>query len=79
VLVHAEDLAHDQHHRQVVLARRHRAVGRHLEVADVDRYLAHRQARAVGLDLRLRFDRQHGRRKSRADAGARKVAAGEGS
>ncbi len=77
VFMHAEDLAHHQHHRCVGLARRRRAIRRHLEVAHRDRHLAGDEAGAVGLDRRLRDNRQHRGGKATAHRGAHEVAAAE--
>jgi hypothetical protein len=52
VLVHAEDLLHDQHRRQVPAAGGHGAVGRHLPVLHGDLHFAGREALRVGGDLR---------------------------
>jgi hypothetical protein len=64
VLVHAEDLADQQHHRQAGLALGRRPVGRHLEFADRDDHLAGHQTRRIGLDHCLRADGHHRRGKA---------------
>ena len=83
VLMHAEDLADDDHHRELGLAlglgTGSRTIRRHLEIADGHGHLARRQTVEVRLDG-LRRHGQHRRRKCRTqrrlhEAAAVKVAA----
>jgi len=76
VLVHAEDFRNHQHHRQVTLAGRRRAVGRHLEIAHGNGHRPGVQSGRVGGDG-LRSDRQHRRCKAAAHGGLNKAAATE--
>ena len=76
VLVHAEHLGDDEHHREVPAAGRHGAIGRHREAIGRHRDLARVETGVVGAD-RLRAQGPHGRGEAGAERCAHERAAVE--
>jgi hypothetical protein len=69
VFVDAEDFLHDEHRREVLSLRGHRAVGRNLAVFDGDFDFARGQAVGVSGDRGLRLDRLDGEREAGGERG----------
>ena len=76
VLVHAEDLAHHQHHRQAAATGRRGAVGRQGKATHRHADLTDLQPRGIG-GQGLRAHGQHGGGESRPDSGGHEITAAE--